>query len=99
MASSLGIGNFNIEPIENSTSALNLHNRPSIDTSLLTGNDIYITPTGGLSQNGPYEFVLTGESSFHKILNLTRLFGEFHLVDCNSGELIKKMIMFRLLII
>jgi hypothetical protein len=90
MASSMGIGNFNIEPIESSTSALNLHNRPSVDTSLLTGNDIFITPTGGLSQNGPFEFVLTGESSFHKVLNLSRLFGEFNLVDYNSGELIKK---------
>ena len=32
--------------------------------------------------------MLTGDSSFHKILNLSRLFGEFHLVDPTSGELI-----------
>ena len=70
MASSLGTGNFNIESIDNSTSALNLYNRPSIDTSLLTWNDNYITPTGCLSQNGTWQFVLIGESSFHKVLNL-----------------------------
>ena len=32
--------------------------------------------------------MLTGDSSFHKILNLSRLFGEFHLLDPSSGELI-----------
>ena len=88
MASSVGIGNFNTEPVEASTSALNLHNRPEVDTSLITGNDIYITPNGGLTENGPYEFVLSGDSSFHKVLNFSRLFGEFHLVDPTSGELI-----------
>ena len=45
-------------------------------------------PNGGLTENGPYEFVLSGDSSFHKILNFTRLFGEFHLVDPATGNLI-----------
>ena len=88
MASSIGIGNLNTESIELNTSALNLHNRIAVDPSLVHGNDIYVAPTGGLTENGPYEFVSTGDSSFHKILNLSRLFGEFHLVDPTSGELI-----------
>ena len=88
MASSIGVGNFNTEPVEVNSSALNLHNRVSTDNSLITGNDVYISPNGGLTENGPYEFVLTGDSSFHKILNFSRLFGEFHLVDPVSGELI-----------
>ena len=86
MSSSVGIGNLNIVSIELNTSALNLHNRISVDPSLIHSNDIYVAPTGGLTENGPYEFVLTGESSFHKILNLSRLFGEFHLLDPSSGE-------------
>ena len=88
MSTSIGIGNLNIEPVELNSSALNVHNRPSIDNSLITGNDIYISPNGGLTENGPYEFVLNGDSSFHKILNFTRLFGEFHLVDPATGNLI-----------
>ena len=88
MASSIGIGNLNTESIELNASALNLHNRIPVDPSLIHGNDIYVAPTGGLTENGPYEFVLTGDSSFHKILNLSRLFGEFHLLDPTSGELI-----------
>ena len=71
MASSVGIGNLNNEAIEASTSALNLHNRPKVDTSIIKGNDIYIFPNGGLTENGPYGFVLTGDSSFHKILNFS----------------------------
>ena len=59
-----------------------------MDTSLVTGNDIYVAPTGGLSDNGPYEFTLSGDSCFDKILNLYRLFWEFHLVDPTAGELI-----------
>ena len=88
MASNIGIGNLNTESIELNTSALNLHNRISVDPSLINGNDIYVAPTGGLTENGPYEFVLSGDSSFHKILNLSRLFGEFHLIDPSTGNLI-----------
>ena len=90
MATSIGVGNLNIESVEVNSSALNVHNRQSIDQSLITGNDIYISPNGGLTENGPYEFILNGDSSFHKILNFTRLFGEFHLVDPISGELINE---------
>ena len=92
MAASIGIGNFNTESVELNSSALNLHNRIQVDPSLITGNDIYVAPTGGLTDNGPYEFTLSGDSSFHKILNLSRLFGEFHLVDATSGELIDKTV-------
>jgi hypothetical protein len=92
MASSVGIGNLNTEPIELSSSALNLHNRIQVDPSLVTGNDVYVSPTGGISENGPYEFSLAGDSSFHKVLNLSRLFGEFHLVDTVSGELINNAV-------
>ena len=88
MASSVGVGNLNTEPIELSSSALNLHNRIQVDPSLITGNDVYVSPTGGITENGPFEFSLAGDSSFHKVLNLSRLFGEFHLVDPVSGELI-----------
>ena len=41
MASSFGIGNLNTEPIELSSSALNLHNRLQMDPSLITENDVY----------------------------------------------------------
>jgi len=92
MASSVGIGNLNTEPIELSSSALNLHNRIQVDPSLVTGNDVYVSPTGGISENGPFEFSLAGDSSFHKVLNLSRLFGEFHLVDTVSGELINNAV-------
>ena len=92
MATSIGIGNLNTEPVELNSSALNLHNRIQVDPSLIIGNDVYVAPTGGLTDNGPYEFSLTGDSSFHKILNLTRLFGEFHLLDPTSGELIEEAV-------
>ena len=92
MATSIGIGNLNTEPVELNSSALNLHNRIQVDPSLIIGNDVYVAPTGGLTDNGPYEFSLTGDSSFHKILNLTRLFGEFHLLDPTSGELIEETV-------
>ena len=92
MASSVGIGNLNTEPIELNSSALNLHNRIQVDQSLVVGNDVYVSPTGGLNQQGPYEFCLAGDSSFHKVLNLSRLFGEFHLVDPVSGELISNTV-------
>merc|ERR1712074_108965 len=39
---------------------------------------------------GPYEFTLSGDSSFRKILNLSRLFGEFHLIDPITSELIEE---------
>ena len=92
MTTSIGVGNLNIEPVELNSSALNVHNRPSIDNSLITGNDIYISLNRGLTENGPYEFVLSGDSSFHKILNFTRLFGEFHLVDPVTGNLIDDVV-------
>ena len=56
---------------------------------MITGNDVYVSPTGGLTEDGPYEFTLTGDSSFHKILNLSRPFGEFHLIDPTTNDLIK----------
>ena len=75
MASSIVIGNFNTESVELNSSALNLHNRIQVDPSLITGNDIYVAPTGGLPENGPYEFTLSWDFAFHTILNLSRLFG------------------------
>ena len=78
MAASIGIGNFNTESVELNSSALNLHNRIQVDPSLVTGNDIYVAPTGGLTDNGPYEFTLSEDSSFNQILNLSRLFGGCH---------------------
>ena len=92
MASSVGVGNHNIESVELNSSALNIHNRIQLDSSLITGNDVYISPTGGLTEDGPYEFTLNGDSSFHKILNLSRLFGEFHLIDPTTNELIKNAV-------
>ena len=89
MASSIGIGNINIEPVELKFSEFNLHNLIQLDPSLITGNDVYVSPTGGLTEDGPYEFTLAGDSSFHKILNLSRLFGEFHLIDPTTNDLIK----------
>ena len=56
MATSIGIGNLNTEPVELNSSALNLHNRIQVDPSLIIGNDVYVAPTGGLTDNGPYEF-------------------------------------------
>ena len=72
---SVETGNLNTKPVELNYSTLNLHNRIHTDPSLVTGNDIHISPTGGIIENGPYEFVLSGESSFHKILNFSRLLG------------------------
>ena len=92
MASSLGIGNLNTKPAELNLSALNLLNRLQIDPSLITGNDIYAAFTGGPTENGPYEFTLSGDLSFHKILYLSRLFWEFHLVDPTTGDLIDKAV-------
>ena len=92
MASSIGVGNHNIESVELNSSALNIHNRIQLDSSLITGNDVHISPTGGLTEDGPYEFTLNGDSSFHKILNLSRLFGEFHLIDPTTNELIKNAV-------
>ena len=42
MASSIGVGNHNIESVELNSSALNIHNRIQLDSSLITGNDVYI---------------------------------------------------------
>ena len=51
MGTSIGIGNLNTEPVELNSSALNLHNRIQVDPSLITGNDVYVAPTGG--RGGP----------------------------------------------
>ena len=92
MASSIGIGNCNKESVELNSSALNLHNLIQVDPSLIIGNDINVAPTGGLTDNSPYEFTLSGDSSIHKFLNLSRLFGELHFVDPTSGELIDETV-------
>ena len=64
-----------------------IHNRIQVDPSLITGNDIYVAPTVGLTDNAPYESTLSGGSSFHKVLNLSRLFGDFDLLDPMTVEL------------
>lgn len=54
MRSSVGNSNFNTKPVKVNSSALNLHNRIQVGQSLIAANDIYVAPTGGLSENGPY---------------------------------------------
>ena len=51
-----------------------------------------MAPTGGLTENGQYELTLSGDLSFHKILNLSRLFDEFHLIGPTTGNLIDERI-------
>ena len=55
-ASSIGVGNHNYESVELNSSAINIHNRVQVNSSLITGNDVYISPTGGLTEDGLYEF-------------------------------------------
>lgn len=50
MTSSVGIGNLNTEAVELNSSALNIHNGVHFDPSLINGNDIHVSPTGGLSE-------------------------------------------------
>ena len=45
----------------------------------------FVSPNGGLNPDGPYEFLLSGDSPFFKILDFTRLIGEFVLVDATTG--------------
>ena len=71
MASSVEIGDPNTDGAEFNSSALNLHNRIQVDPSLIAANDTYVAPTGVLTENGPYELTLSGDSSFHQILNLS----------------------------
>ena len=51
-----------------------------------------VAPHGGLNAEGPYEFLLNGNSPFFKILDFSRLIGEFELVDPTSWAPIKKNI-------
>ena len=48
-----------------------------------------VAPHGGLSPEGPFEFHLNGDSPFFKILDFTRLIGEFELLDPTTNELIE----------
>ena len=78
--------------MELNSSASNIHNRLQGDPSLIAGVDICVAPTNGLTENRPYEFTLSGDSSFHKILNLSRFFGEYQIVGPTSGDLIDKAV-------
>ena len=92
MACSIGISNFNTDSVELNSSALNLHNWMQVDLSLVIAQDIYVAPISCLTNNGPYELTISGDSFFHKILKLSRLCEEFHLVDPTSDELIDKTV-------
>ena len=43
-----------------------------------------------MNPEGPFEFILSGDSPFFKVLDFTRLVGKFALIDPSSGENIKK---------
>ena len=47
---------------------------------------------GGLAPDGPFEFSLSGESPFYKILDFTRLVGEFTLLDPDTNNPIEKAV-------
>ena len=47
---------------------------------------LYLAPHGGLAPDGPFEFILCGESPFNKILDFTRLVGEFTLLDPDTNN-------------
>ena len=51
MASSIWIGNLNIKSVELNLSALDLYNRIKLDSSLITGNDVYVSAIGGLTED------------------------------------------------
>ena len=59
----------------------NLHYRIKVDTSLITGNDLYVAPTGGSWWKWSIQFTLSVDTSVDKILNLSRLFWEFQFIN------------------
>ena len=63
MTSSIGISNPITESAALNSSALNLHNRIQVNPSLITRNDIYVAPTGGLTDNGSYKYTFSWDSS------------------------------------
>ena len=38
-----GVGNYKVDVIDATTSALDLYSRPYVDTSLINGNDIHVS--------------------------------------------------------
>lgn len=60
MASSIEIGNLNVDSVEFNSSIINLHNWLQVVPTLKTGNEYILVPTGSFTETGLCEFTLSG---------------------------------------
>lgn len=87
MASTSGIGTFVNEKHELATEAIDIFAIPQAEKSMIHGKTITYYPSGVITDNGPYEFIMPNDSNEYTMLDKTTIFGECEVVKADGTAL------------
>jgi len=76
MPDTKGLGTFVNDEHELATDAIDLFSIPHAEVSIVHGKNVTYYPTGPLTDDGNYEFIMTNDSNEYTVLDQTTIYGE-----------------------
>lgn len=80
MPDTKGLGTFVNDEHELATDAIDLFSVPHAEVSIVHGKNVTYYPTGPLTDDGNYEFIMTNDSNEYTVLDQTTIYGECEVV-------------------
>ncbi len=87
MTDKRGTGTFITDATELTTGNLDLYTAPHVENALRYGMTVELNPINALSDTGPYEFHIPGDTEHWIQLPLTRLYGTIKVLKAESKDL------------
>ena len=88
MAKTVGIGTFIDDAHELATDSLDLFSTPQTESALIHGKVQTYYPIGPLTDTGPYEFIVHGDSTEFVMLDKCTIYGEVSVVKAGDAALV-----------
>ncbi len=84
MPDTKGLGTFVNELHELATDSLDVFSTPSLEVSIIHGKNVTYYPSGPLTDDGNYEFIMTNESNEYTMLDRTTIYGEAEVLKADG---------------
>lgn len=80
-----GLGTFVTDSHELATDAIDLFTLPQAEVSIVHGKSVIYYPTGPLTEDGNYEFIMANDSNEYTVLDRTTIYGEVEILKGNAA--------------
>jgi len=85
MPDTKGLGTFVNDEHELATDAIDLFSVPQAEVSIVHGKSVTYYPTGPITDDGNYEFIMTNDSNEYTVLDQTTIYGEVEILKADNS--------------